>query len=48
MEEKEQFESDVISDGTQTDKNAPDRKYQFESDVISDGTQTPLAGSKRP
>ena len=34
------FESDVISDGTQT-QNATDlHECQFESDVISDGTQT--------
>ena len=34
------FESDVISDGTQTTENAETHKVQFESDVISDGTQT--------
>ena len=34
------FESDVISDGTQTAKYKIPRYYQFESDVISDGTQT--------
>ena len=34
------FESDVISDGTQTIKHVPDVKHAFESDVISDGTQT--------
>ena len=38
--ENRQFESDVISDGTQT---YPAEVYDlsaFESDVISDGTQT--------
>ena len=37
-----EFESDVISDGTQTlfFCNVPQR--MFESDVISDGTQTKI------
>ena len=34
------FESDVISDGTQTMLFADKEKGPFESDVISDGTQT--------
>ena len=34
------FESDVISDGTQTLQFSIFPKYRFESDVISDGTQT--------
>ena len=34
------FESDVISDGTQTRKAAANQLSRFESDVISDGTQT--------
>ena len=34
------FESDVISDGTQTCAGANKSKGEFESDVISDGTQT--------
>ena len=34
------FESDVISDGTQTKRIAWNNFIQFESDVISDGTQT--------
>ena len=34
------FESDVISDGTQTFKLASNSYALFESDVISDGTQT--------
>ena len=34
------FESDVISDGTQTDTQHSALDNQFESDVISDGTQT--------
>ena len=34
------FESDVISDGTQTDTPHTFLGSQFESDVISDGTQT--------
>ena len=34
------FESDVISDGTQTLRNRHMLYRQFESDVISDGTQT--------
>ena len=39
------FESDVISDGTQTEE-ANGRDYSlFESDVISDGTQTVNAGA---
>ena len=35
-----QFESDVISDGTQTIEIEKSRGTVFESDVISDGTQT--------
>ena len=35
-----QFESDVISDGTQTFQSASSATAKFESDVISDGTQT--------
>ena len=34
------FESDVISDGTQTMKTGTKTLTPFESDVISDGTQT--------
>ena len=34
------FESDVISDGTQTRQPVEFIAYLFESDVISDGTQT--------
>ena len=34
------FESDVISDGTQTLMNFQTIAARFESDVISDGTQT--------
>ena len=34
------FESDVISDGTQTDSLINSLVNLFESDVISDGTQT--------
>ena len=34
------FESDVISDGTQTLLDCRRRWREFESDVISDGTQT--------
>ncbi len=34
------FESDVISDGTQTRAARGGTRYTFESDVISDGTQT--------
>ena len=34
------FESDVISDGTQTYYNFQQPQHLFESDVISDGTQT--------
>ena len=34
------FESDVISDGTQTNTRIKKLYKQFESDVISDGTQT--------
>ena len=36
------FESDVISDGTQTATDCPLTRTLFESDVISDGTQTRL------
>ena len=35
-----QFESDVISDGTQTIVINDNNNSVFESDVISDGTQT--------
>ena len=35
-----EFESDVISDGTQTHAFQCSKLCQFESDVISDGTQT--------
>ena len=34
------FESDVISDGTQTNSASLVALSKFESDVISDGTQT--------
>ena len=34
------FESDVISDGTQTSMSMIIAYMTFESDVISDGTQT--------
>ena len=34
------FESDVISDGTQTAAAQSKKNNAFESDVISDGTQT--------
>ena len=34
------FESDVISDGTQTTQDSFQLIFVFESDVISDGTQT--------
>ena len=34
------FESDVISDGTQTERSDRQLGTVFESDVISDGTQT--------
>ena len=34
------FESDVISDGTQTKRINGKISREFESDVISDGTQT--------
>ena len=34
------FESDVISDGTQTACRQITKQIGFESDVISDGTQT--------
>ena len=36
------FESDVISDGTQTKHLEVKAKHMFESDVISDGTQTSI------
>ena len=36
------FESDVISDGTQTAWRAAELLRAFESDVISDGTQTTI------
>ena len=37
---REVFESDVISDGTQTKTFRTRNVLPFESDVISDGTQT--------
>ena len=37
---REEFESDVISDGTQTILTEMQSVQMFESDVISDGTQT--------
>ena len=37
-----EFESDVISDGTQTSVFTKVESKLFESDVISDGTQTLL------
>ena len=37
-----EFESDVISDGTQTVFADSQTAELFESDVISDGTQTPV------
>ena len=40
------FESDVISDGTQTSQLRINRAAPFESDVISDGTQTTLSAKK--
>ena len=40
------FESDVISDGTQTFSLAKPIKPLFESDVISDGTQTCAGANK--
>ena len=42
------FESDVISDGTQTTHISLSTPLWFESDVISDGTQTPEAEYVRP
>ena len=36
----DEFESDVISDGTQTKQKRRSTLRWFESDVISDGTQT--------
>ena len=39
-----EFESDVISDGTQTVEEALKIVKWFESDVISDGTQTIRSG----
>ena len=41
------FESDVISDGTQTIKAFLNAVGRFESDVISDGTQTQIYSAKR-
>ena len=40
------FESDVISDGTQTRPAVCEGYAEFESDVISDGTQTVTLGVK--
>ena len=40
-----QFESDVISDGTQTFFCKNYSAQMFESDVISDGTQTKCEGA---
>ena len=42
------FESDVISDGTQTEKPKKPPDDLFESDVISDGAQTQIYSAKRP
>ena len=42
------FESDVISDGTQTNGVQLQTTCKFESDVISDGTQTQIYSAKRP
>ena len=39
------FESDVISDGTQTKFLTLGWRRWFESDVISDGTQTTIMSS---
>ena len=39
------FESDVISDGTQTMLHLLKSLARFESDVISDGTQTDALAS---
>mgnify|MGYP004633005907 CR=1 len=39
------FESDVISDGTQTTRCVLQDTHGFESDVISDGTQTDALAS---
>ena len=40
MKDLNEFESDVISDGTQTAVELCRCLCRFESDVISDGTQT--------
>ena len=40
------FESDVISDGTQTRVRMTFSPLRFESDVISDGTQTDFVAKK--
>ena len=47
-ERSTEFESDVISDGTQT--KIPKQMYllMFESDVISDGTQTMDVAEEKP
>ena len=42
-----EFESDVISDGTQTNQRFGRLVAMFESDVISDGTQTLRARARR-
>ena len=42
------FESDVISDGTQTMKTGTKTLTPFESDVISDGTQTQISFANKP
>ena len=42
MSNNYKFESDVISDGTQTAEAFSGNGAGFESDVISDGTQTLL------
>ena len=42
------FESDVISDGTQTTIRIGNVYTGFESDVISDGTQIQIYSAKRP
>ena len=44
----DEFESDVISDGTQTYPTTIKIGHVFESDVISDGTQTQIYSAKRP
>ena len=48
IESLNSFESDVISDGTQTIQGKPTQANPFESDVISDGTQTIMQGQDAP